>query len=107
MKRLTAVSGAALAIIVLSLFVTCNIDPDGGGKPAKLSDDATYEEALAKLDEIAAYCDAHPGPENDMVKNGVEVLRASTFAYMQESYWSGKTAKEGIAVINELIDDLA
>jgi hypothetical protein len=74
----------------------------GGGKPAKLSSSAGYSQAIAKLDEITAYCNTHPG--NDSVKSGVQSMKTSITSVGQTG-WS-YMASQIISSINSLIDIL-
>ncbi|MDR3193319.1 MAG: hypothetical protein LBT87_09665 [Treponema sp.] len=122
MKQIAIALKAVLLITVLASLAACSggtfVDPGhggmgsgsggsgGGGKPARLSSDASYDEAADKLDEIIAYCEAHPGSANTGVKNGVEAFKITAFSFINESYWSGRTARETIDVINAFIDEL-
>ncbi|MDR3139382.1 MAG: hypothetical protein LBT95_06875 [Treponema sp.] len=121
MKQLAVVFKAALALLILASLAACEggtfSDPghgtsgiasgsgggsSGGGKPAKLSDDASYEEVLDKLDEIIDYCEAHPGPGNDSVKASAQSLRNMFSEYGFESWWNSATQNENDK--QELID---
>jgi hypothetical protein len=77
-----------------------------GGKPDPLSNNATYNQAVDKLDEIIAYCNAHPGTINDGVKNNVESLKnaltGANSSTIQNSWGSG--ALTMIININQYID---
>jgi hypothetical protein len=114
MKRLAVVSGAVLAIMVLASLVACKggtfFDPGheasgftGSGnndsKPARLPGNASYDEAMAKLDEIIAYCEAHPGPENDAVKGSLRQTK-EMLSMMGEDGWSSPGKDTIIDAIN-------
>jgi hypothetical protein len=75
----------------------------GGGKPAKLSDSATYNQAVAKLDEIIAYC----GDEQALalIKNGADSAKES-IKLVGSSGWSPPISTQIIKSINALIDSL-
>jgi ABC-type glycerol-3-phosphate transport system substrate-binding protein len=107
MKQIVGVLKAVLMIAVLASLAACSggafSDPgheasgltdgsgggvESGGKPEKLSNDASYDEAVAKLDEIIDYCDDHPGPGNDSAKASVEQVRQQ-LAMMGASAWDG------------------
>jgi hypothetical protein len=60
----------------------------GGGKPAKLSSSASYAEAIAKLDEIIAYCESHPGPQSTNAITTAELLKTSWNSANIQSGWS-------------------
>jgi hypothetical protein len=83
-------------------------DSNGDGssisKPVKLSSNATYAQAIDKLDAIIAYCTAHPGTTNTGIKSGVQTLKV-TISSLQNS-WGGTTVKGMIDSINALIDEL-
>lgn len=116
MKQITMIFRMIAVCAVLALFAGCSggvfIDPGHGGatggelniKPSKLSSNAAFEEAAAKLEEIIAYCEKHPGVKNTALKNTVETVQRSG-AY-SEYTWYGDTQSEGIRAINALIDEL-
>jgi hypothetical protein len=122
MKRLAVVSRAVLALAVLMAFATCEggafVDPgretsgltgggSGGGggggggglKPARLRSNASLEEALAKADEIIAYCYANPGRYQDLLEQQLPYLKEA----IRED-WDEYSALI-IDRINEFIDD--
>jgi hypothetical protein len=72
-----------------------------GAKPTKLSNNATYNETLARLDEIIAYCNNHPGTVNNQVKASAETQKSYMPTF--QSAWStvGLTTISGI---NSMID---
>jgi hypothetical protein len=128
MKQIVSIFRAALLIAVLASLAVCSgsfIDPgqvdgivsmgggdfgggfDGGGgggggggvsKPDPLPDNATYEQAIDKLDEIIEYCEDHPGTMNDVTKNGAEMLKPTISSVTWDSM--GSTV---IPQINSLI----
>jgi hypothetical protein len=71
----------------------------GGSNISTLSSGASYSQANAKLDEIIAYCNAHPG--NDMVKSGAQALKSSMSAG-----WDLTGSTYYINIINGYIDTL-
>jgi hypothetical protein len=76
----------------------------GGGKPAELSQSASYQDALAKCDEIIAYCNSHPTQQNTAVKNGVPAVKSS-IELAGSSNWTF-ARQSTIADINRLINTL-
>jgi hypothetical protein len=121
MKQLTVVSGAVLAIIILASLAACSggtfNDPgheasgftgsggSTGSKPARLSSNASYDEALAKCDEIIAYCEAHTGQVNDAVKASARQTKGNMSLMGGNSYWSS-TKDTWIDTINYYISSL-
>jgi hypothetical protein len=77
----------------------------GGGKPTGLDYTASYGDAVAKVDEIIAYCKDNPGPVNDNVKYLAESLKITALKNLSEKSWSG-AAKVTIDSINSFIDQL-
>jgi hypothetical protein len=75
-----------------------------GAKPARLSSTASYDEALAKLDEIIDYCEEHPGTGNNMVKSAAETTRDG-ISLNGQSNWSS-LASSMIPSINTFIGQL-
>jgi hypothetical protein len=74
---------ALLLVMSLAVFAGCNnpaqiSGPGGGGggggggsqKPALLSTNASYEQAMAKIDEGLAYCNNNPNDMNNTAKQG-------------------------------------
>ncbi|MDR1099890.1 MAG: hypothetical protein LBL28_05350, partial [Treponema sp.] len=55
----------------------------GASKPALLSSNATYQQAIDKLDEIIEYCEDHPGTANDGVKSSARTMRDN----LSDSNW--------------------
>ncbi|MDR1318891.1 MAG: hypothetical protein LBJ90_04630 [Treponema sp.] len=77
-------------------------DDDSDSKPSKLSDNAGYSQAIAKLDEIIAYCDAHPETTNNYY---AKLAAESSKAVITLTLWN--SAKEQyITLINSYIDGL-
>jgi hypothetical protein len=72
---------------------------DGSSKPAKLSSSASYSQAVAKINQIITYCNAHPG--NDDAK---EKAQTFTDEVSQSTYESNR--QNYVEAINSLIDDL-
>jgi hypothetical protein len=60
-------------------------DTDGGGKPAKLSSNATHTEAIAKLEEIISYSETSSGikAEAELLKMGLEGMSSQEWNYMR------------------------
>jgi hypothetical protein len=71
-------------------------------KPADLPDNASYSDAIAKLDAIIEFCNAHPG--NETVK-GTAQTRKTELQNIPETSWSG-IASSYISQINRLIGQL-
>jgi hypothetical protein len=71
--------------------------PSGGSKPSKLSSSATYNQAIAKLDEIIAYSGT-----SSSVKVSAQQLKTAV-STAGSSYWSSYSAQT-ILSINTLID---
>jgi hypothetical protein len=104
MKQIAVAFKALLLIAVLASLAACKggtfTDPgheasgftgsgeNTGGKPARLSRNASYKEAVAKIDEIIAYCEAHPGLENDAVKGSARQTRSMLSMYGVEDNWN-------------------
>jgi hypothetical protein len=84
---------------------TGNDGKNSASKPALLSNSATYSQALAKLDEIIAYCDSHPGMINNSVKYSVDQLRSPLAAYTNNT-WSPPTSTTAINALNLYIGQL-
>jgi len=79
----------------------------GGGinatKPAVLRSNASYNEAVAKLDELIAYCNNNPSTINNSVLQNAITLKTGMPTY--QSIWStANTATTVINSINNLID---
>jgi hypothetical protein len=125
MKRLTVVSRAVLALVVLASLAACSggvfFDPGqdaaygfgsggggggsrGGAKPSSLSSGASFDEAYEKLWEIYEYCEDHPGTINDGIKLAIDQF-GNTFINL-ESSWSGTVAQGAITAINSYISQL-
>jgi hypothetical protein len=68
----------------------------GGVKPGPLSDDASYEEFLAKVEAVTKYCTAHPGTENNLVKKQMDL----TFSKVTSSTWNSPAQR--ILIIKQL-----
>ncbi|MDR3123778.1 MAG: hypothetical protein LBU16_08385 [Treponema sp.] len=111
MKQIAGTITTVLLIVVLASLAACGggtfTDPshtsgsggDSGGKPARLSSNASYDEAMAKLDEIIAYCQAHPGLENDSIKMNARQTRDMLS-------WYGDINEEEIDLINFYVEAL-
>ena len=124
MKQITLAFRAALLMAVMASLVSCGggifIDPghlDAGvivggpgfgdddnsaSKPDKLSISATAQEAIVKLDEIIAYCDAS-GSKNSTQKSAAELLKSSSSGWNVSWFISKAVA---IQSINDIIDGL-
>ncbi|MDR0451384.1 MAG: hypothetical protein LBH26_08990 [Treponema sp.] len=77
----------------------------GGGsesKPAILDNNASYQEAVDKLDEIIEYCEAHPGNQNNSVKSSVETMKGNFSVLNVSSNWN-TVALVNISAINAYI----
>jgi hypothetical protein len=104
---------AGLALVCAGCTGSYTPDTDGGGgtggggsggngtKPAKLPGNATYAEAVAKIGEIIAYCDAHPGTTNNEIKEFAQLFPSM----VTQSDWD-YSSQEIIRQINSLIDEL-
>jgi hypothetical protein len=120
MKQIVVVFRVFLLMTVFASLAACSggifVDPghgagggsgNGGGgsvsKPSKLSNDASYSQAAAKLDEIITYCDAHPGMTNNTIKSSAQLLKSTISSY--QSWWSSM-AGSLITEINTYIDAL-
>ena len=99
---------AVLFIAALFTFTGCPAEDDGGSsgvsKPAKLTDSATYQQALDKVDEIISYCNAHPGTVNNQVKSQVTASKSSLQSVGSSGWNTAKTTF--IQSINTGIDIL-
>jgi hypothetical protein len=58
-------------------------DPEGGSKPTTLAQDATYAQAMAKLDEIIAYSGTPTA-----TKSAAETLKTTYGTSSYETSWS-------------------
>jgi hypothetical protein len=121
MKQIAVVFRVFLLATVLVSLAACSggtfVDPghevagsSSGGvsissRPAKLSSNASYNEALAKLNEIIVYCSAHPGAVNNEMKEYAEMGR-DWIIDLGERDWRGSTASDVIDAINDMIDQL-
>ena len=124
MKQITMIFRMIAVCTFLALFAGCSggvfIDPGhggstggggglgglgggGGSKPSQLSSSASYNEANAKLDEIIAYCESHPGGNNTASMGIAQSMKSALAIY--SSNWSFMSS-EIIPSINELIDQL-
>jgi hypothetical protein len=77
----------------------------GGGKPAKLSSSASYTQAVAKINEIITYCNAHPGNLNDYIKSFAQTFTSD----VSQSDWDNSSQDYKIFLIlqiNSMIADL-
>jgi hypothetical protein len=127
MKYTRVVFKAALLLTVLASLAACKggvfVDPGHGGgeytagggggggggggltKPAILDNNATYQEAADKLDDIIEYCEAHPGNQNNSVKLSVETMKKNFSAYNVSGNWN-TAALVNISAINGYISML-
>jgi hypothetical protein len=128
MKHIPVIFRIALLIAVLASLAACSggafIDPgrgaggasggngtgtgtgtggNGVSKPATLSTSASYNQALAKLNEIIEYCEDNPGTQNDGMKSGAQTWKTTFSTYASTWGSSGPTV---ISSINDLIDQL-
>ncbi|MDR0684998.1 MAG: hypothetical protein LBF83_07705 [Spirochaetaceae bacterium] len=104
MKRIKFFS-FALALTAMALVSGgCDTGGDGSGgggedtgivsKPAQLLSNASYSQAVAKIAEIIAYCDAHPGENTGNLKSD-----SLTFiSNITEDIWN----EDSIAIINRI-----
>jgi len=94
---------ALVAVIGFSM-AACDKDDDGGGggvKPDTLDFNASYYEAVAKLDELIAYCNKNPSTINNSVLSQAVALKTSMTALQSSWSSSGMTT---INSINSLIE---
>jgi hypothetical protein len=121
MKQIAVAFKAVLLIAVLASLAACRggtfndpgheasgfTDSGGstGGKPTRLSSNASYDEALAKCDEIIAYCETHTGQVNDAVKASARQTKGNMSLMGGNSYWSS-TKDTWIDTINYYISSL-
>ncbi|MDR0539761.1 MAG: hypothetical protein LBG74_04565 [Spirochaetaceae bacterium] len=93
---LSAVSGFALDKLG---------DGEGGSsyKLPLLASDATAVQAGAKLTDIIAYCNAHPGTTNDSIKTGAQTYQDSWSGYT--TMW-GSVGRAMVTTINTWIAGL-
>jgi hypothetical protein len=127
MKQAFVIFRAVLAIMVLASLAACKggtfNDPGheaagpgftdggsgggsgggGGGKPERLSNYASYEEAIDTLDEIIKYCDAHPGQPNDTIKLSAQQTKDAIS--LMSSNWIAVRSTH-IGTINSYISSL-
>jgi hypothetical protein len=107
-------AGFIVMLIAMISFFTltgCPKEADDGGssgggvsKPAALAPDATYDQAVAKLDEIIKYCEAHPGTVNNTMKTSAQNTKTSV-TNLGSSGWSVGGAGM-ITAINSTISNL-
>ncbi|MDR0908658.1 MAG: hypothetical protein LBM77_02730 [Spirochaetaceae bacterium] len=112
MKNKKVFIGLLAGMLALSMvFVACSPDGGGGGggggveKPAALANDATYQDALDKCDEIIEYCEANSNGTNDGIKLGVEAYKTTTIPAAQ-STWSLGSGTGIITALNGYIATL-
>jgi hypothetical protein len=77
----------------------------GGGKPANHSSRPSYGQAVAKINEIITYCDAHPGDVNNDIKSVAQMFTSA----ISQSDWDNSNQLDKsswIGQINILIDGL-
>ena len=80
----------------------------GGGKPTDLSSNASYDQALAKVDEIIAYCEKFPaGSVNASVRLRAEILRTNMIMphFNLRNNWNS-AGGQWISDINTIISNL-
>jgi hypothetical protein len=82
----------------------------GGGsgsvsKPSRLSNNATYAQSVAKVDEIIDYCEARPGATNDAMNMGAQSLKSGLSYPGVQSSWSSMADRQ-ISAINAFIGQL-
>jgi hypothetical protein len=110
MKGLAKLLGIVVigAAIIITLAGCGNPAGGGGGgsgaPPAHLDKNATYAEAVAKLDEIIAYCEANPGTKTNAVLSSAVDLKTGLAAFKDN--WYGTNRSTAIASINSLISTL-
>jgi hypothetical protein len=80
------------------------ITTNSGDKPAELAPNATHEEAMAKIDELIAYCQANPGP-NSRNTSQIEPLRDLRRNYSRPEDWQFISSRL-IEVINIIRDNI-
>jgi hypothetical protein len=107
MKQMKVIFKAVLLTLVFASLAACRTDGGGGvARPARLGDDATYQQALDKLDEVIAYCEAHPGDVNDTIKISLSSYRNRIKQYGGADAWEGQVKTAGISIINANINSL-
>jgi hypothetical protein len=58
-------------------------------KPGTLLPGATYEQVLAKLNDIIEYCEAKPSTANNMIKTQAQTMRDTTLPPLQTNWAIG------------------
>jgi hypothetical protein len=103
----TVVRTAGLLAVLLTIGLVaagCKHENDSPSKPGTLAENATKAEAVAKLDAIIAYCNAHSGTVNDAIKASATEGKEDVSAMTDTQWNTMKTAY--IPVINQLINNL-
>jgi hypothetical protein len=119
MKKIVKLCALGLFAYALLLSACTGVytDPDVGGsipemsggthnstsKPTELSSNASYGEAVSKLDEIITYCERNSSPTNNAVRTSAQTLKNELDSY--SSYWSYMSSQMIIS-INGLIGQL-
>jgi hypothetical protein len=107
-KAAGRVAGLLAVLLVVGLGLAgCPTESDsGGGIPDKLADNASYDDTVAKVDEIIEYCDDNPGTMNDAVKTALGTIKTSlTTGTTYSANWSSVGASM-VASVNGYIDVL-
>ena len=86
--KIAYADGNGIAAAASSSGTTASSGASGNSsasKPSKPSSDITYRQAIAKLDEIITYCNAHPSTRNSQVAANAKQLK---------DMWEGQPAME-------------
>ncbi|GHU25732.1 hypothetical protein FACS1894172_17760 [Spirochaetia bacterium] len=107
-SKMFLVGMAAMVLVFGLVLVGCDSGGGGGGsgKPAKLKDTATYQQALDKCDEIIAYCNSHSGTANDNVKFNVQYNYKPLLTSSDPSQWSTTMQASMVLLLNNSIASL-
>jgi hypothetical protein len=103
-KKIT--SGTTYILPTDTIRILVPSDSGGGSSSnatTQLSSNATYAEAIAKLDAIIAYCDVNPNTSNTVVRSQAVSYKSSLSAY--SSTWNS-SGPAFVAQINTLISQL-
>jgi hypothetical protein len=102
--------------VIMFGFAGCDngISGDGGGnggssKPAALRSNASYNEALAKVNEIITYCNTHPGTggvNRDGYRLQAEAIRTLLTTSGARETWNSSLREPTIQNINTVISYL-
>ena len=104
---------AAFAVLTVVFCAACDTGSGGtngpgntGSKPTILANTATYSQAIAKLDEIIAYCNSHNPDANHVAKTNAEAWKLNTMPQYQSQWSQPHIATTNVSMINAIIAQL-